>query len=331
MSAPRLIVTGAAGFIGARLAASLIAGEERVVAADAPGHFDARPEIASLYEGNPPEEIVDREELHRWLGAQRPGAIGGILHMGACTDTTNFDEAYMERMNTAYSRELWAYAARLKAPFLYASSAAVYGDGGRGYDDQAPAESLVPLNPYGRSKQRFDAWVLGEGQRSRPPRWAGFRFFNVYGFGETHKGKMASVLRQAFDQIRDRGDVRLFRSHKEEVADGHQKRDFVFVDDVVDVLLHAWRRGLPDGIYNVGTGRARTFLDLARAAFGALGREPKVAFIDIPPQIRERYQYFTEAKMDRLRGAGYRRPFTPVEEGARRYWARLRAATAISR
>jgi ADP-L-glycero-D-manno-heptose 6-epimerase len=326
MRVPLVLVTGGAGFIGARLAERLIQEGEEVAACDAPSHFEARPEIAALYKACPPARVVDREKLPAWLAGLRPGSVGAIFHMGACTDTTNYDEAYMERMNTAYTRTLWGLAARVKAPFFYASSAAVYGDGARGYDDAVPPEAFSPLNPYGWSKQRFDAWALGEGQGERPPRWAGFRFFNVYGFAETHKGKMASVLRQAFAQIQERGRVRLFRSHKTGVADGRQQRDFIMVEDLVDVLLHAWRQGLPDGIYNLGTGRARTFLDLVHAAFAAVGVEPRVDFIDMPPHIRERYQYFTEARMQKLHAAGYRRPFTPIDEGAARYWGRLRPA-----
>jgi len=326
VSGPLLLVTGAAGFIGARLAERLMREGEKVAACDAPGHFEARPEIAALYKASPPVEVVDRERLAAWLAGRAPGSVGAIFHMGACTDTTNYDEAYMERMNTACTRTLWGLAARLRAPLLYASSAAVYGDGAQGYDDATPPGAFSPLNPYGASKLRFDVWALEEGQAARPPRWAGFRFFNVYGFAETHKAKMSSVLRQAFAQIQERGRVRLFRSHKAGVADGHQKRDFILVDDLVDALLHAWREGLPDGIYNLGTGRARTFLDLARAAFAAVGTEPRIDYIDTPPQVRERYQYFTEARMEKLRAAGYRKAFTPIEEGAARYWERLRPA-----
>lgn len=320
-----VVVTGAAGFIGARLATHLIADGIHVVVVDKPSHFKERPEIATLFQMHPPQEIVDRQQLPDWLAGQAPEHIACIYHMGACTNTTEYDEAYLERVNTSYTRTLWEWAAQLDIPFFYASSAAVYGDGSSGYDEKVPVEVLKPLNPYGWSKLHFDAWALSNtGQELRPPKWAGFRFFNVYGFGETHKQKMASVLRHAFHQILEKGVVRLFRSHKKGIADGHQKRDFVLVDDVVDVLLHAWRMGMPDGIYNLGTGQARTFLDLVEAAFSTLGREQKIEFIDTPEEIRLRYQYFTEAKMDRLRSAGYTGPFTSIEEGANLYWERLR-------
>ncbi len=321
---PAVIVTGAAGFIGARLAARLIGEGERVIAVDAPRHFEARPENTAIYRDGPPTEILDVEKLPGRLERSASGEISGVIHLGACTDTTEFDEILLDQVNTAYTRHLWELAARLGIPLLYASSAAVYGDGSRGYDDKTPPEAFTPLNPYGNSKLLFDIWAAGEGQKRRPPAWTGFRFFNVYGFGEAHKEKMASVFYQAFVQIMESGEMRLFRSHKEGVADGHQSRDFIFVEDVVDVLCHAWQKGLPDGIYNLGTGKARTFLDLAHAAFAAMGREPRIDFIDTPPEIRARYQYFTEARMDKLLGSGYTGPFTPLEEGARRYWERLK-------
>ncbi len=327
---PSAVVTGAAGFIGSRLAARLISGGERVIAVDERRHFEARPEIAVIYRNAPPAEILGTEALPERLEKTSTGEVSGVIHLGACTDTMQSDEDYLDRMNTAYTRRLWELTARMEVPFLYASSAAVYGDGSNGYGDETPPGELTPLNPYGDSKHRFDIWAMGDGQKSRPPAWAGFRFFNVYGFGEAHKKKMASVFYQAFVQILERGEVRLFRSHKAGIADGHQSRDFIFVEDVVDVLCHAWQKGLPDGIYNLGTGEARTFLDLAHAAFGAMGREPKVAFIDTPPQIRTQYQYFTEAKMEKLLRNGYAAPFTSLEEGARRYWERLKEVLTIS-
>ncbi|MDA0999527.1 MAG: ADP-glyceromanno-heptose 6-epimerase [bacterium] len=324
-----IVVTGAAGFIGARLAARLIAEGERVIAVDTADYFTGRTQIADLYRKGPAAGIVDRDEFFGWLEKAPP--LQAILHMGACTDTAETDEGYLAQINTAYTRRLWEWAAAKGVPLYYASSAAVYGAGEEDFDDDAPPENLSPLNPYGWSKLRFDAWALTEGQALRPPKWAGFRFFNVYGYAEAHKGPMASVLNTAFRDILEKGSIRLFRSHKEGIPDGHQKRDFVFVDDVVDLLCHVLRKGVPDGIYNLGTGEARTFLHLAHAAFAALGREPNVVFFDTPPEIRPRYQYFTQAKMDKLRRAGYAAPFLSIEEGTQRYWERLKGELIPSR
>jgi ADP-L-glycero-D-manno-heptose 6-epimerase len=323
-----VVVTGAAGFIGARLAARLLNTVTPVIAVDEYSSIESRPEIASIYQDMAPKEIIKKDDFLGWLDSISGGQISGIIHMGACTDTTQYDEEFLDKVNTTYSRRLWDAAARLEIPFLYASSAAVYGDGAKGYNDETLPEAFSPLNPYGESKHRFDVWALGEGQKSQPPTWAGFRFFNVYGFGEAHKKRMASILYQAFLQILEQGEVRLFRSHKNGIADGHQSRDFVFVDDVVDVLAFAWQDGLPNGIYNLGTGQARTFLDLSNAAFAALDREPKIRFIDTPAEIRPKYQYFTEAKMEKLKRCGYICPFTSLEEGARRYWKSLECELA---
>lgn len=320
MSRTPLLVTGAAGFIGTRFLDSLRERGLPFLAADHPGHFRSRPEHAPVDEAR----ILDREGLPERLRRERP-ALAGIVHLGACTDTTELDEAFLRRVNLEYSVELFRFATEAGIPFIYASSAATYGDGRFGYDDDAAlTPKLEPLNPYGRSKLEFDLFALGCEARGRtPPRWAGFRFFNVYGFGERHKGRMASVVLHAFDQIRATGRVRLFRSHRPGIADGHQCRDFVFVDDVVDVLHFALQEPSVRGIFNLGTGRARTFLDLAHASFAALGAEPEIEFIDTPPAIRERYQYFTEARMERLRAAGYTKPFTPLEDGVARTVARL--------
>ncbi|MCC6642904.1 MAG: ADP-glyceromanno-heptose 6-epimerase [Deltaproteobacteria bacterium] len=315
-----LLVTGAAGFIGARFVESCLARGIPFVAVDAPGHFAERKEHREIAFGR----VVDREALPGWLEAERP-ALRGIVHLGACTDTTQMDVALLERLNVAYSRALWRFASREGVPFVYASSAATYGDGSLGYDDDESKISLLrPLNPYGESKQRFDVWALDEeAQGVRPPAWAGFKFFNVYGFGERHKAGMSSVVLQGFDQIQRCGEMRLFRSHRPGVADGHQTRDFVSVADVIDVLHFALDAPLCRGIFNLGTGQGRTFLDLARATFSALGAEERIVFVDTPPGLRERYQYFTEARMEKLRAAGYRHPFTPLEQGVREYVQRL--------
>lgn len=315
-----LLVTGAAGFIGARFVASCRERGIALLAVDSPAHFRERKEHRGIDFGR----VIDRDELLDRLERERP-ALRGIVHLGACTDTTELDEGYLERVNVEYSKALWRFASREGVAFVYASSAATYGDGSLGYDDDESAiAALRPLNPYGVSKQRFDLFVLEEESKGvAPPAWAGFKFFNVYGFGERHKRRMASVVLQAFDQIRERRSVRLFRSHREGIADGHQTRDFIHVADVVDVLHFALERPLARGIYNLGTGRGRTFLDLALATFVALGVPPRIEFIDTPEDLRGRYQYFTEARMAKLRAAGWTRPFTSLEDGVRECVERL--------
>lgn len=287
-----------------------------VVSVDRTAHFTERAEQRGIAFG----AIVDRDGLFPWLAAQRP-RLRGIVHLGACTDTTQLDRAYLAQVNTTYSQQLWRFAADAGVPFVYASSAATYGDGRAGFDDdEARIPALRPLNPYAESKQRFDLFALAEAERgAAPPAWAGFKFFNVYGPGERHKGPMASMALQAFDQIRARGAVRLFRSHDPALADGAQRRDFVSVDDVVAVLHFALERPLDRGIFNLGTGRARSFLDLARAVFAALGAPERVEFVDMPEALRARYQSFTEAPMRKLRAAGYAAPFAELEPGVAEY------------
>jgi ADP-L-glycero-D-manno-heptose 6-epimerase len=248
----------------------------------------------------------------------RQGApVRAIFHMGACSDTTELRTDYLKRVNVDYSKRLWELSIRYQIPFIYASSAATYGAGEEGYvDDESRMHLLKPLNPYGASKLEFDLWALSESARgSEPPAWSGFKFFNVYGFGERHKGRQSSVVLQGFDQIRSSGQIRLFRSHRQGISDGEQKRDFVYVKDVVEALLFAWTKPVRRGVFNLGSGKARSFLDLARATFAAMGREARVEFIDTPVEIRERYQYFTEANMDRLRREGFDRPSTTLERG----------------
>ncbi len=322
MAVGTLLVTGAAGFIGARFVESCNRDGIPVVSVDRTASFTERPEHRGLDFGT----IVDVDALDAWLADAAPG-LAGIVHLGACTDTTEMDTALLRRLNLEYSQRLWRRACERGLPFVYASSAATYGDGANGYDDdEARIASLRPLNPYGESKQQFDRWALAEERAGRrPPAWSGFKFFNVYGFGERHKGTMASVILHAFDQIRADGEVRLFKSYRPEFADGEQRRDFVFVDDVVAVLRFALERPLARGIFNLGSGTSRTFLDLARATFAALGLPPKIRFIEMPESLRARYQYSTEARMERLRAAGWTVPFTDLEAGARRYVARLLA------
>jgi len=315
-----ILVTGAAGFIGARFVESCAARGIPRISVDARRHFAERPEHRGVDFG----QIVDRDELFDWLNKDQP-ELRAIVHLGACTDTRQMDVAYLSRVNVEYSRMLWQYATTARVPLVYASSAATYGDGALGHaDDESVIPRLHPLNPYGDSKQQFDLWALAEDRAGRnPPAWCGFKFFNVYGFGERHKGPMASVVLHAFDQIRNTGVVRLFRSHRPDFADGHQVRDFIDVNDVVNALHFALDASVPRGIVNLGTGEGRTFLDVTRATFDALGAPVRIEFIDTPPDLRERYQYFTQATTARLRSIGYAAPFTPVERGVRAYVRRL--------
>ena len=309
-----IVITGAAGFIGSCLARKLNdEGYKNLVLAD---DF-SRTDKARNWREKARIAAVRRDGLFPWL--ERMGEeVSFVFHLGARTDTTEQDTAVFDELNLHYSQRMWEYCAERAIPLVYASSAATYGGGEQGYDDAHElVEKLAPLNPYGRSKNDFDAWALQ--QSKAPPFWAGLKFFNVYGPNEYHKGRMASVVFHAFHQIRKTGSMKLFRSHRPDVADGHQSRDFIYVRDVVEVMWFLFCATAPSGLYNVGTGRARTFLDLTTATFRALQLEPKIEFIDTPVDIRDTYQYFTEARMDKLRQAGYDRPFQSLEEGIREY------------
>lgn len=267
-------------------------------------------------------------------------ALDAVIHLGACSDTTEDDFDYLTLNNVRYSRRLWKACARRGIPYVYASSAATYGDGSVGFsDDHAGLPDLEPLNAYGYSKHRFDLWALRRARAAErgsagdegttgdvaaetpkaPPAWYGLKFFNVYGPREDHKGRMASVAHHAIAQARDEGRIRLFRSHRPDVEDGAQERDFVWVGDAVETILNVLERRPPSGIYNVGTGRARTFADMARAIFDALGREPRIEYFDMPEDLRGRYQYFTEADVSKLEAAGAAPAWTSLEEGIARY------------
>lgn len=326
MSSSTYLVTGAAGFIGARFVESCFRRGIAVVSVDKAAYFLERVEHAGIPFGT----LVDRAVLFDWLGHDvQSRDVTAIVHLGACARTTEMDREFLWRNNVEYSQKLWRYAAARGLPMVYASSAATYGAGEQGYDDDETAmDRLKPLNPYGESKWLFDRWALDEEKAGHHPTgWVGLKFFNVYGFGERHKGAMASVVLQGVDQILAQGFLNLFQSHKPGIADGHQARDFIWVEDVVNVLHFCVERALSDpatrGIYNLGTGRARTFLDLARAVFAALGRAPEIRFVPTPAVLRERYQYFTEARMERLRALGYTAPFTPLEEGVAAYVRQL--------
>jgi len=311
-----IAVTGAAGFIGSNLAHRLASLGHELVCVDHPLSAAAAENFVGLA-----QFLYLRHDL--FLEKLSAGAleVEAVFHLGACSSTTETDADYLRRNNVEYSQRLWSWCAANRRPFIYASSAATYGDGEEGFDDRTLPDKLTPLNLYGKSKNDFDAWVYAEiaAGRPTPPGWAGLKFFNVYGPRERHKGPMASVVWQAYKQIRQTGKMRLFRSNDPAYPDGGQLRDFVFVDDCVDHML--WLRQHPQaaGIYNSGTGRARTFLDLVKAVFTALKLEPQIEFIEMPASLSKQYQNYTQADMSKLRAAGYDAPSTSLEEGVDRY------------
>jgi ADP-L-glycero-D-manno-heptose 6-epimerase len=313
-----IAVTGAAGFIGSNLAHALAADGADLLLVDHPLTAAKAPNLIGLprYSFSEHDGFLDDLDADR----VRPEAV---FHLGACSATTETDWAYLRRNNLEYTQRLWAWCARRGVPFVYASSAATYGDGSRGFDDRTPPAELEPLNLYGRSKNEFDVWALAEvaAGRPAPPRWAGLKFFNVYGPREGHKQRMASVAWQAYRQIHTSGQVRLFRSAHPDYPDGGQLRDFVFVDDCVRHMLWLWRNDHPGGVYNSGTGTPRSFLDLATAVFLAMGLPPNISFIDMPADLARQYQNYTRATTDKLRGVGCELPPTPLEIGVRRYVA----------
>ncbi len=309
-----IVVTGAAGFIASCLIGKLNAeGFQQIVAVD---KFDNANKDNNL-EGKQMLQSVERDEFFEWL-ALNATKVEFIFHLGARTDTSEFDVELLNQLNLEYTKKVWKACIKHQIPLVYASSAATYGDGEFGYnDDHDQSFRLQPLNPYGVSKNEFDKWALG--QKEQPFFWAGLKFFNVYGPNEYHKGRMASVVFHAFNQIKDTSGMRLFRSHNPDYRDGEQMRDFVYVKDVLEVCLFLMHHRSNSGIYNLGSGKARTFLDLTKAVFKALGVKEDIDFIDTPEDIRDKYQYFTEAQMGKLTSIGYDRPFTSLEEGVEDY------------
>ncbi len=305
-----IIITGAAGFIGSMLVGRL--NEDKIDDLVLVDDFMRTDKLRNL-ENKIFRCQVHRNEFFNWF-LQHQADISFVFHIGARTDTAEFNQAVFDELNLNYSKKVFMLCANAGVPLIYASSAATYGMGEHGYDDNhALIPKLQPLNPYGKSKNDFDKWVLN--QSDSPPFWAGMKFFNVYGPNEYHKGRMASVVFHAFKQIRDSGAVKLFRSHNPNFADGGQLRDFIYVKDVVEVLMFLMRNQPASGIYNLGTGKARSFFDLAKATFAAAGMKENISFIDTPADIREKYQYFTEASMEKLRKAGYSNDFYSLEEG----------------
>ncbi len=310
-----IIVTGAAGFIGSQLIRKL--NQKNFNAIIAVDKFD-NPEKNANLNGLKIKEKIDRNKFFKWLDKQDDKELEFIFHIGARTDTAEFDTALLKKLNTDYTKEIWKRCIDYQIPLIYASSAATYGLGEKGYsDDEKIIAELKPLNPYGESKNAFDKWAVE--QKIKPFFWAGLKFFNVYGPHEDHKGRMASVIWHAFHQIRKTGQMKLFRSHHPDYKDGEQKRDFIFIKDVVDVCYYLMHHRKDPGIYNLGTGRARTFLDLTRAVFHSMDMPENITYIDTPEDIRDKYQYFTQAEMEKLKGIGYTESFTSLEDGVMDY------------
>ncbi len=314
-----IIVTGAAGFIASNLIKRLNDdGFKHIIAVD---KFDNPLKNKNL-KGLKIAEKVDRNNFFEWANEQTL-EIEFIFHLGARTDTTEFDRELLWALNTDYSKKLWQLCIDKQIPLVYASSAATYGLGELGYkDDESQIPKLKPLNPYGESKNEFDLWATSI-KKKRPFFWAGLKFFNVYGPGEYHKGRMASVIWHAYKQIAATGQMKLFRSHNSDFKDGEQMRDFIYVADVVDVMIWLMHHRKDSAIYNLGSGKARTFNDLVKSVFKTMEKKAQISFIDTPEDIRDKYQYFTEADMGKLKSIGYKNPFTPLEEGVEVYVKKL--------
>jgi ADP-L-glycero-D-manno-heptose 6-epimerase len=309
-----IIITGAAGFIGSCLVAKLNEeGFKDLILVD---DFSNADKMKNL-EGKIYSQKVHRDDFIVWLKANQR-LVQFVFHIGARTDTTEFNKEIFDKLNLNYSKDLWNVCVDYGLPLVYASSAATYGLGEFGYDDnESVIEKLKPLNPYGDSKNDFDKWALA--QVKKPYFWVGLKFFNVYGPNEYHKARMASVIFHAFNQIQEKGCVKLFRSHNPNYKDGEQLRDFVYVKDLVNVCYFLLHHRKNSGIYNLGSGKARTFVDLAKSTFAALDKTPEINFVDTPIDIRDKYQYFTEANMNKLKSIGYSIPFHSLEEGVDDY------------
>ncbi len=309
-----IVVTGSAGFIGSVVASSLNkAGREDLVLVDDFSHAAKNFNIDNLKY----DELIHRDDFINYL-TENPTKFEFIIHLGARTDTTETDIDLFNRLNLNYTKAIWEVCTEFNIPLIYASSAATYGLGEFGYKDSHDlCEKLKPLNAYGDSKNDFDIWALK--QEKQPPFWYGLKFFNVYGPNEYHKSRMASVIFHTHKQIIETGKMKLFRSHNPDFKDGEQMRDFVYVKDVASVCEFLMNNKPENGIYNLGTGKARTFYDLAANTFKSMGLEPKISFIDTPKDLRDKYQYFTEADMSKLREVGYEKPFSTLEEGIKNY------------
>jgi len=309
-----IIVTGALGFIGSCMVSKL----------NESGHRDNLLVVDNFY--NHKKEVnLNGKRIREWVHRdifidlfQKMGdSIDAVYHLGARTDTTEQDSTIFDQLNIDYSKSIWKICTEFEIPLVYASSAATYGNGENGYDDKKKIDGLQPMNPYGQSKQDFDVWAMK--QKKTPPKWVGLKFFNVYGPNEYHKGRMASVIFHAYNQIKKTGKLKLFKSHRKDFKDGQQSRDFVYVKDVVQACEWVMNNELKNGLYNIGTGTARPFEELGKATFKAMGKKINIEYIDTPEDIRDTYQYFTEAKMDKLTKAGYPDSWMNLQEGATDY------------
>ncbi|MBA2611899.1 MAG: ADP-glyceromanno-heptose 6-epimerase [Bacteroidetes bacterium] len=309
-----IVITGSAGFIGSCIISKFNSeGVNNLILVDDFSISEKQPNytLKTFY------QKIERKHFIEWFDKNH-NIVSHVIHIGARTDTTEKDVHILNELNLNYTKAIWSICAKNQISMIYASSAATYGLGEHGYDDdETKIPLLKPLNLYGESKNDFDKWALQ--QKQTPPNWYGLKFFNVYGPNEYHKGRMASVIFHSFHQINNTGKVKLFRSHNPNYTDGGQLRDFVYVKDVVNVIWFLYSNIVKNGIYNLGSGKARTFLDLANATFKALNIEPNIEFIDTPIDIRDKYQYFTEANMSKLINAGYSKNFTSLEEGVNDY------------
>ena len=309
-----IVVTGAAGFIGSCLVSKLNQeGFKDIVIVD---DFSDESKMKNL-EGKIYSQQIHRDDFIQWL-KDNQRFVQMVFHIGARTDTTEFNKAIFDKLNLNYTKDVWNVCVEFGLPLVYASSAATYGLGEFGYEDNHEViEKLKPLNPYGESKNEFDKWAIK--QERKPYFWVGLKFFNVYGPNEYHKGRMASVILHAHAQIKEKGEVKLFRSHNADYKDGEQLRDFVYVKDVVSVCYFLLHHRKNSGIYNLGSGKARTFLDLVNNTFAGVKKQPNIHFIDTPADIRDKYQYYTQANMAKLKSIGYDTPFYTLEEGVKDY------------
>jgi len=309
-----IVITGAAGFIASNLISRLNDDNFKdIILVDDFSNIEKNKNFKDkIY-----KEKVEREDFISWIDSNHK-YIQFIFHLGARTDTAEFDKKIFDKLNLNYSKDVWRACVKYGLPLVYASSAATYGMGEFGYDDNHEiVNSLKPLNPYGESKNDFDKWVLT--QEKKPFFWAGLKFFNVFGPNEYHKSRMASVVMHSFNQIKKTNAMKLFRSHNPEYKDGQQIRDFVYVKDVAEVMYFFLNNRDKSGIYNLGTGKARTFLDLTKAVFTALNIPADISFIDTPADIRDKYQYYTQANMEKLRNAGYTKGFYELEDAVADY------------